>query len=338
MKILSALVSFLFVVPLFFNVSAFAANIEDGAFLADKNSFAYRLYLNSSYKNTIKEPRGYGSYNDIYKGSLDLYYGLTEDITLAFQGIYNYNGTEDRKGVQKANLVSFIRAADDVFFFDVLLGMSLGGILDAEMEAKVTGTVGGDTEEKISPRNYSYGMYGVIAGGRFGMKATPNLTMAILFEATHRFSQDDTIDAEVDATGLRHQSLPVTGTKFKAKGTFKPLTDYYTQIAFSYKAADKIYVNTKFGYQYYAEKHLKEARVDSASANAIDEGVITQLVAQGRLNDSWYEFSFGISGIYTITNYLQVGPYYEYMSGKNETGALQTKQRMEYGLRINGAF
>jgi hypothetical protein len=331
MKVLSAaFLSVLFVVSLFFNFNAFAANVEDGAFLADKNGFAYRLYLSSSYKNTAEEPKGYGSYNDIYKGCLDLYYGLTEDITLTFQGIYNHNGTEDRKGIQNANLAGYIRAADEAFFFDVLLGMSLGGVLDAQMEAEIS-PVG---KAKVYPRNYSYGMYGIIAGGRFGMKVSPRFSFAILFEATHRFSQDDTIDAEIDATKFN----PGTGygTKFKAKGTFKPITDYYTQLAVSYEAIDRLYINAKLGYQYYAEKYLKEASTNSG--NQTDKIIVNGLVAQSGMNDSWYEFSFGISGIYTVTNYLQIGPYYEYMSGKNEESALQAKQRMEYGLRINGAF
>jgi hypothetical protein len=335
MKVLSALIfSVFFVFPLFFN-SVYAANVEDGAYLADSGSFAYRLYLSSSYKNTTNEK--YGSYNDIYKGTLDLFYGLTDDITLTLPTSYNTNGTEDRKGLQKANLAGYIRAVDDTFFFDVLLGMSLGGIMDAEMEAKVSGTaVVGPTTEVISPRNYSYGMYGLIGGARFGMKVSPRFSTTLLFEATHRFSQDDTIDAEVDATELRLPSQPITGTKFKAKGTFKPLTDYYAQIAIAYEAIDSLYINSKVGYQYYAEKHLKEAYTDSA--NPLDQGVINNLVARGSLNDSWYEFSFGISAIYGINNLLQIGPYYEYMSGKNDPGALQTKQRMEYGIKINGAF
>jgi hypothetical protein len=222
MKSLSVFfLSLFFVFPVFIGTDASAANVEDGAFLAEKGGFANRLYLSSSTKNTVKEK--YGSYSDIYKGTLDLYYGVTDDISLTLQGIYNYNGTEDRKGIQKANVEGFIRAVDDVFFFDVLLGMSLGGILDSEMEADYTpaGMV-------VYPRNYSYGMYGLIAGGRFGMKVSPRLSVAMLFEATHRFSQDDTLNAEVDATA-------VGGTKFKAKGTLESLTDYYTQIAVSYE-------------------------------------------------------------------------------------------------------
>lgn len=319
MRVLSS--SILSVLFVCFGFNAFAANVEDGSFLANDGGFAYRLYLSSSYKNTTDDR--YGSYNDIYKGTLDLYYGLTEDITLTFQGIYTHNGTEERKGVQKANLAGYIRVADDVFFFDVLLGMSLGGIMDAQMEGVYT--AGG---MKIAPRNYSYGMYGLIGGGRFGMKVSPRFSAAILFEATHRFSQDDTIDAEIDATA-------VGGTKFKAKGTFKPLTDYYTQLGVSYEAIDNLYINAKLGYQYYAEKHLKEASTNSI--NGVDTTIVNGL-SGSTLNDSWHEFSFGISAIYAINNLFQIGPYYEYMSGKNDPGALQTKQRMEYGLKINGAF
>jgi hypothetical protein len=331
MKVLSALIfSVFFVFPLIFS-SVYAANVEDGAYLADSGSFAYRLYLSSSYKNTTNEK--YGSYNDIYKGTLDLFYGLTDDITLTLQTSYNNNGTEDRKGVQKANIAGYIRAVDETFFFDVLLGMSLGGIMDAEMEADVSPA----GVAAISPRNYSYGMYGLIGGARFGMKVSPRFSTAILFEATHRFTQDDTIDAEIDATKFYHPIYAEYGTKFKAKGTFKPLTDYYAQIAIAYEAIDNLYINSKVGYQYYAEKHLKEAEVDSA-ANSVDKFLIDRLVDRGSLDDSWYEFSFGISAIYEINNLLQIGPYYEYMSGKNDPGALQTKQRMEYGIKINGAF
>jgi hypothetical protein len=335
MKSLSVFfLSLFFVFPVFIGTDASAGNVEDGAFLAEKGGFAYRLYLSSSTKNTIKEK--YGSYSDIYKGTLDLYYGVTDDITLTLQGIYNYNGTEDRKGIQKANVEGFIRAVDDVFFFDLLFGMSLGGILDSKMEADVSGVAGISVDRTIYPRNYSYGMYGLIGGGRFGMKVSPRLSVAILFEATHRFSQDDTLDAEVDATGLSHPTLPITGTKFKVKGTLEPLTDYYTQIAVSYEPVEKLYINTKFGYQYYAEKHLKEASTDSA--NPLDTGIVDGFLAEGGFNDSWYEFSFGISAIYAVNNLFQIGPYYEYMSGENSAGALQLKQRMEYGLKINGAF
>jgi hypothetical protein len=334
MKSLSVFfLSLFFVFPVFIGKDASAVNVEDGAFLADKGGFAYRLYLSSSTKNTVKEK--YGSYSDIYKGTLDLYYGVTDDITLTFQGIYSHNGTEDRKGIQKANVEGFIRAVDDVFFFDLLFGMSLGGILDSEMDAEFKGDLSASYERTIYPRNYSYGMYGLIGGGRFGMKVSPRLSVAILFEATHRFSQDDTLKAEIDATEANHPLLGY-GTKFKAKGTLEPLTDYYTQIAVSYEPTENLYINTKVGYQYYAEKHLKEASPDSAT-NQTDNAIIAGLIGQG-FNDSWYEFSFGISAIYAINNLFQIGPYYEYMSGENSEKALQLKQRMEYGLKINGAF
>jgi hypothetical protein len=317
-----------------------AANMEDPMYMAKAGEGYTRLFVGANSKDsvitndpTVTQP-GYGYQGNMLRLTGEVGHSFTDRFMLTLKMAYSGNYGEDRKGLHKANLEGLYRVVDGKIKFDVIGGFSFGGIMKSE--ADVTMQMPSPPNPgpiTMRPRNYSYGMYGLVFGTRFGGNITDKLSVGALIEGTYRFSQSEGMKIDANVVG----PAPAIGI---INASFESLLDIYTQVATSYQINDKLSVNGKVSYQYYDGKTVKDVNVESASGPGA--AAITAIANgfKGKdLNDSFGEYGFGASAMYSLTEAIQVGPYYEYLLGGHMSkGALDTNYRTEYGLKFNAKF
>ncbi len=293
--------------------SSAAVNIENPLFISKKGDGYTKLFAGGNFKESNK----FGYQAKMLRLIGEVGHSFTDRFMLSLKMAYSGNYSETRKGIQKANFEALYRLIDSNIKFDVIGGASFGGLMKSEGEFGRNG---------LTPKNYSYGMYGTVFGMRFGGKINEKFTIGALVEGTYRFNKKDTLEVKVDVG-------PVNGF---ADASFKDLFDLYTQVAASYDINNKLSLNTKISYQYYDGKVIKDIYGSNAGVN----GLINAMNLRGRnLHDSWSEYGFGSSLMYSLNDNAQIGPYAEYiLGGHMSIGAVDVKYRGEYGIKFNSKF
>ena len=295
------------------SIASASVNIEDPLFIAQQNDGYTKLFVGGNFKETDK----YGYQDRMLRLYGEVGHSFTDRLMLSLKMAFSGNYSEKRKGLQKANFEALYRIVNSTIKLDLIGGASFGGLMKSEAEFSASG---------IQPTNYSYGMYGAIFGMRFGGKISERLTIATLIEGTYRFSKNNSFEAKVDA-GI------VNGI---ADASFKDLFDFYAQTSTSYELNDKLYLNTKISYQYYDGKIIQDVNGSNIGVNTL---IKAKKLKGKNLHDSWSEYGFGSSLMYSFNESAQIGPYAEYLLGGHMSrGAVKMKYRGEYGIKFNAKF
>ena len=342
--------------------SAAAANLENPLYMPRQGDVYSKISAGLMYKkandNLVMQAKDHAGATEfpIWRGALDIGYGITDRLAVRGQFAYTHDGDINRQGMNNGRLGLIFRALDgrvtDGWIWDVYADAHLGGIskMEAELIATNTAALMQGYPLTFNYDNYSNGRWGVWAGTRVG-KTFDNLTVAAFGEVLHTFGNDNT-NIKVSLSARDRVAL-VANTMFAGSGApiaaalpnsfaveTKSTWEYNVGVSALYQIDRTWSVGGGFTYKNRAENNVKSVDVDFALSppyDAIANGLIDGLT--GPLQDGIKEYILTAVVAYQLTDIVQVAIYGEYTfddaQPKSQNG---TDVKVEGGVRMNIAF
>ncbi|MDR0449095.1 MAG: hypothetical protein LBG89_01375 [Rickettsiales bacterium] len=349
--------------------AASATNLENPLYTPAAGEFYTKLGAGLMYKkandNLVMQMKDHAGATEfpIWRGSLDLGYGIIDRLAVRGQFQYTHDGDIDRQGMNNGRLGLSYRVFDgkstDGIVWDVYADAHLGGI--SEMDATLVNSKNnfGMTEPvTFDYANYSNGRWGAYLGTQVG-KTWGKFTGSVFAEVLRTFGNDNnkiTISDGVTAAGTGAAWLLVYQQYMVATGGNTATSSAMATAAMA-TLPDSFSVNTKSTWEYnlglkslyeidekwsagagFTFKHRATNSIKSiVSDNAVIQGMASRFV--GPMDDGIDEYIVSVVAARQMNDSIQLGVYGEYTfddaEAKSQNG---TDVKMELGVRLNARF
>ncbi|MDR1826509.1 MAG: hypothetical protein LBQ49_02340 [Rickettsiales bacterium] len=355
-----------------------AANLENPLYLPGAGDAYSKLGAGLMYKvadsTEAMVDKGHAGETEfpIWRGLVDLGYGVTDGVAIRGQFGYTHDGDIDRQGMHVGRLGLIGRVFDgkstDGIVWDVYADAHLGGI------SKMTGAY---TPEGFNYDNYSNGRYGFYVGTQIG-KTWDKFTGMAFAEILQTFgNHNNKINvkptkayaiSEILQSGNPTAIAALNGNQTALAGLIQACNDYHVEAACDalegigiagmtddisvnlkstlewnlgvkglYEIDSKWSVGGSFTYKHHADNGIKSVYTK--------QNALSQVVADGlsealsNMEDGFDEYIFGVSVANQLTDNVQVALYGEYTYDTAHPQAQNTTDfKSEVGARVNVRF
>lgn len=341
-------------------------NLENPLYIPESGAAYAKIAAGVMYKiadNTAAmTAKGWAEQEEwpIYRGQLDVGYGITDRLTARASVGYTQDDDINRKGMHQGRLGLNYRVFEgnestSGLVWDLYADAHLGGI------SKMTGEY---TPTGFNYDNYTNGRWGFFAGTQFG-KTWDKFTAAVFGEIHQTFgNSNNDIDvtkmkavgaagiagneAYVSACTANPAASPMCGALLQGAGlasltdslsvNLKSTTEWAAGLKTAYEIDEEWTIGGSFTYKYRAANGIKS--VATEQNNPLAQAVANALAASmSDMRDGIEEYTVGASVAHQVSETMQIALYGDYTFDDAEPMSQNgTDVKFEIGFRLNARF
>ena len=276
----------------------------------------------------------------IWRGSGELGYGITDNLTVRGRVGYTNNTSIDRSGLSEGrigmNYRIFDGARTDGWIWDIHADAVLGGF--SGLNASVVPTPAGAPTRPIGFDfdNYSNGRWGAWLGTQVG-RTWGKFTGAAFGEVQHTVGNRNSNITIGNGVGGMFGQPTIDGESFSV--LTGSTWEYHAGLRGFYELSDRWAFGGGFAWRTRAANFLHS--VDTYGLSPQAAGVVTALAPGllGDMRDGMHEYIFSSTVAYQMTDSMQIAMYGEYTIDSAEARSQNgTDIKFEMGFRLNVLF
>ena len=327
-----------------------AVNMENPLFMPTAGEVAFQLGGGVMYKRTddtqALRDRGHANVNEfpIWRGSLNLHYGITDWLAVRGQFAYTHNSDAPdvtRTGMNEGRLGLVFRASEFVntngIVWDIYADASLGGVSRKDITLPIPGN--------IIYNNYSTGRFGAWLGTRVG-KTFDNLTIAGFAEVLRTFGNDNSrVTIDVGPAGMMAPPIAaLDGQRFSV--TSESSTEFQAGFNALYQLDSEWSFGGGFTFRHRPANRIESVNLSNdqlallgaaAVLNPALGGMADAIIGSQRDNMNEYILSAVVAR--QLSDTVQVALFGEYTFDTNGQDSINgTDVKFETGVRLNVRF